>query len=287
MLIDDIKPYLCCPDDGRPISIRSGRIVCLGCGREYSILAENFIEMLPSKFPAWELQDGAPKGAEQMSIEEFHKEFEWEPKSSGWGDLSSASQGYRAFYQAQGMAIYEGLNPQGTEIAIDVSGAVGNHSVALADKVRVMVNCDLHGPSILTAYQRRKENMICVRAPYLRLPFYSGTFDYAICTDTLIRGRTHEVKLLREITRILKPGGKAVVDFHNRRLGSSSNAISLAYSLGEVKSILHEAGIGKHEIFPFAHIPLRFVPTERLYGLMDVFARIFLDGARHMVLFTK
>ncbi len=286
MTIDDIIPYLCCPDDGSAISKRSGRIVCLGCGRNYSILADNFIEMLPLQFPEWEQKDDDSKNAEQTYFEEFRKELEWQSKSSGWGDLSRASQGSRAFYHAQIKTIKEKFTPQGTEIAIDVSGAVGNHSVALADQVRVMVNCDLHGPSILTAYHRRKVNMMCVRAPYLKLPFFSGTFEYAICTDTLIRGHTHEVKLLREILRILKPGGKAVVDFHNRRFGSSNDTICF-YSAGEVKSILHEAGIRTHEIIPFAHIPLRFVPNERLYGLMDLFARIFFDGARHMVIFTK
>lgn len=286
MTIDDIVPYLCCPDDGNTVAISSGRIVCRGCGRDYRILAENFIEMLPLRFPAWEQKDDEPKNVEPMYFDVFHKEFGWEPKSSGWGDLSEATQGQRAFYHAQIMAIYKRLAPKGTEIAIDVSGAVGNHSVALADKVRVMVNCDLHGPSILTAYHRRKENMICVRAPYLTLPFISGTFDYALCTDTLIRGHTHEVKLLREILRILKPGGKAVVDFHNRRFGSSNDSICF-YSFVEVKSVLGEAGIDTYKIFPFAHIPLRFVPNERLYGLMDFFARIFIGGARHMVIFTK
>ena len=286
MTIDDIKPYLCCPDDGSAISIRGGRIVCLGCGRDYSILAENFIEMLPLEFPAWELKDGEPKGSELMYAEEFKTKFDWKSESPGWGDLSAAPQRSRAFYHAQLTAIYETLSPKGSDMAIDVSGAVGNHSVALSDKVRVMVNCDLHGPSILTAYRRKKENMMCVRAPYLKLPFSSETFDWAICTDTLIRGRTHEVKLLRELVRIIKPGGKAVVDFHNRRRSSSSKAICL-YSREEVESILHEAGISKYEVFSFAYVPLRFVPTEKLYGLMDVFARIFLDGARHMVLFTK
>ena len=66
--------------------------------------------------------------------------------------------------------------------------------------------------------------MIFLRVDYLKLPF-SQALDYVICLDTLIRGRDHERGLLASIRDALKPGGHAVLDFHNwwhnplRRLG--------------------------------------------------------------------
>ena len=128
------------------------------------------------------------------------------------------------------------LHPSKDGIAIDVSGAVGNYAVLLSDKVKVIVNCDLHVPSLVTAYNRKKSNMVCIRCPYLQLPFVSNSFDYAICTDTLIRGNNHEVKLLKEILRILKKGGKAFVDFHNIKWFKKNNQIC-SYS-GTVNLIL-------------------------------------------------
>jgi len=72
-------------------------------------------------------------------------------------------------------------------MAIDISGGVGNYSIFLSDFVKVMIHCELHISSIIEAYNGKRNNMIFVRSPYLKLPFISDIFDYVICTDTLER----------------------------------------------------------------------------------------------------
>ncbi|RJQ17501.1 MAG: class I SAM-dependent methyltransferase [Nitrospiraceae bacterium] len=284
-MLKKIARFICCPDDGSAITLKDGFWECLTCKRKSKILADNFLEILPSVFPAWDLKDNEPQKSGDMYQQEFNREFSWEA-SGGWGDLSYAPPGTSGFYKSEMEKIRELLNPASNAIAIDVSGAVGNYSRSLSDKVATMVNCDLHAPSIITAHNRRADNMVCIRTPYLKLPFVQNTFDYAICTDTLIRGWNHEVKLLKEILRVLKPGGKAIVDFHNRKWFAKNRDIC-AYALSDVKRVLAEASIGHYSVYPFGYVPLRIVPSEFIYSILDNIAGIFLPCKRHIVIFTK
>jgi hypothetical protein len=56
-------------------------------------------------------------------------------------------------------------------MAIDISGGVGNYSIFLSDFVKVIIHCELHISSIIEAYNGKRNNMIFVRSPYLKLPF--------------------------------------------------------------------------------------------------------------------
>ncbi len=281
-----IAKFICCPDDSSDIMVKDGFLECLQCRRKYRILADNFFEILPGEFPSWDLKDNEPLKAEAMYRHEFNRQLSWKESSGGWGDLTSAHTGTRAFYKSEMKKILELLTPSSHAIAIDVSGAVGNYSLPLAHKVEVMVNCDLHAPSIMTAHNRGSNNMLCIRTPYLKLPFVQHTFDYAICTDTLIRGWNHEVKLLKEILRVLKTGGKAIVDFHNQKWFAKNRNIC-AYTLLDVKRILAEAGIRHYSVYSFGYIPLRIVPFEFIYSILDNIAKIFLPCKRHIVIFNK
>jgi len=184
---DEVLRLICCPDDGSKVLLKNSFLECVVCKRKFKILGYNFLEILPSKFPAWGLEEDEPKSAEDFYLREFNREFSWNEDTGGWGDLTDAPR-LRAFYINEMQRIFELLNPKSNGVAIDVSGGVGNYAVWLSDKVGTMVNCDLHLPSILMANKRKKGNMVCVRTPYLILPFVSSSFDYAICTDTLERG---------------------------------------------------------------------------------------------------
>jgi ubiquinone/menaquinone biosynthesis C-methylase UbiE len=286
MLKDDVLKLICCPDDDSEVVLRDGFIECLKCKRKHAILADNFIEILPLEFPKWDFKDGEPQKAEEMYLQEFCRRFSWGRNTGGWGDLADARPGTRAFYENHRNKIVELLNLSKNAVAIDVSGAVGNYSIFLADKVKLMVNCDLHTPSIITAYTRRKNNMCCIRAPYLRLPFSPNIFDYAICTDTLIRGWNHEIKLLKEIVRILKPGGTAVVDFHNRKWFSKNKNIC-EYNETLIKQLLAQTGIKEHSISKFGYVPCKFVLSEDIYPALNNIFRLFFPCQRYIVTFVK
>ncbi|MBI3584680.1 MAG: methyltransferase domain-containing protein [Nitrospinae bacterium] len=260
-LSNNFSKLLACPDDGSGLSIKGGHLECIKCGRKYNIIADKFLEILPSEFPKWMLLENEPKGAEENYQKEYLTPFSWDRKTGGWGDLTNASPGIRAFYNNEGQRVSDLLVPQPDAIGIDVSGAVGNHAIVLSNVVETMINCDLHVPSIITAYQRMKKNMICIRSPYLKLPLISNGFDFVICTDTLIRGWNHEVMLLKEILRILKIGGKAFVDFHNLKWFKRNYNIC-EYKTGQVKRLLKEANITKYSIEPFGYVPIKLVQSE-------------------------
>jgi SAM-dependent methyltransferase len=281
-----IYDLLRCPDDGSSIIPGDDFIECPLCKRKYVILAENFLEILPSEFPEWNLHEEEPRRAEELYLKEFKQPFTWTETPSGWGDLTTAHPGTRGFYTAESNKIEGFLRPSSHAFGIDVSGAVGNYAIFLSDKVEAMVNCDLHAPSIITAYNRKRNNMLCIRTPYLKLPFASNSFDYAVCTDTLIRGRDHEVRLLREILRVLKPRGKAFVDFHNLKWYAKNRHLC-AYNRGSVRQLLSEANIIQYSIHPFGFVPTRMVFKESLYPILDDLFKFLSPPKRHIVVFTK
>lgn len=288
-MISGIFHTLCCPDDGADVIQKGDYLECLKCHRQFSILADNLVEMLPSKFPDWNLNENENRKAEEDYKNLLEEQFAWDKKSNGWGYLHAAFPGYRAFVKREREKILELLNPSSESIAIDVSGGVGNYSIFLSDVVEFMVHCEVHIPSILTAYNRvkdKKDKMLFFRSTYLKLPFKSASFDCLICTDTLERGWNHEVQLLKEILRILKIGGKAVVDFHNLKWFRRNRNIC-EYKISKVKQILSEAGISEYSIYPFGYAPSMSVPTESLYTILDNVFKLFFPCIRHIVVFTK
>lgn len=286
LLKNDFVKLIVCPDDGTTIALRDSFLECPKCSRKYPILGNNFVEILPSDFPDWSLKENDPKKAEKFYSQEFERSFSWNVQRGGWGDLSNASPGLRSFYKAEIEKALQLLNPSDNSIIVDVSGAVGNYAIFLANKVKMVINCDLHIPSIIIAYERKKDNMICVRTPYLKLPFVSNSFDYIICTDTLIRGWNHEVKLLKEISRIIKIGGRAFVDFHNLKWFRKNRNIC-AYKVGSIRKLLHEAGIKQYTLYPFGYVPTKLAFKEFLYPYLDSLFKFLLPLKRYIVVFIK
>lgn len=277
-----------CPDDYSKISLRDGFLQCSRCKRHFRFLANNFVEVLPMKFPQWDLTDSENKKAEANYFNIFSESFSWGYKRGGWGYLLNASNGYRAFVKKETKRIIELLNPSPDGIGIDVSGGVGNYSIPLSNRVKVMVHCELDVQSILRAYHqaRKRDNMLFVRTPYHKIPFHSACFDCVICTDTLERGWNHEMKLLAEIIRILKEGGKAVVDFHNQRRFGKNRSLC-EYAEASIKQLFSVVGIKRYAIYPFGYVPSRFVLKETFYPILNGFAKLFFPCQRYIIVFTK
>lgn len=288
--IDEIIESLCCPDDQSSLIVKTKHLHCSKCYKNFPIFTNNFVEILPSNFPAWDQSDNENKKTEKAYQDIFLEPFAWNKKSNGWGYLPDSSPGYRAFVGKEREKIIEFLNSSSDMIGIDVSGGVGNYSIPLSHKVKVMVHCELEVQSILSAYNegKEKDNMLFLRSPYLKLPFKSESFDLAICTDTLIRGKRHEIMLLTEIYRILKTGGKAVVDFHNARFYRRKSRKSISFYTPEmIKQIFLEARIFRYSMYPLGFIPIRFVPNEDLYSGLDRLFKLFVSPMRYIVVITK
>lgn len=288
-MLKEYQKIFCCPDDGANITLGKAHLECPRCGRHFPIFKDNFIEMLPSTFPEWRLSE---ENKENLKTEKsykdiFDREFSWHEKSDGWGDLSAANPGYRAFVKSEVKRISELISPSNEKIVADISGGVGNYSIPLSESVKAVFHCELDVESIQTAYHRGKgRNIFFIRTPYLKLPFDSDVFDNVVCTDTLLRGRGHELMLLTEIKRILKNGGRAVVDFHNPKLFYRDPDIC-QYNRKEIASLLLEADIKQYEAYPFGYVPSVFVPTELFYSAMNRIFSFIAPCQRYIVVFTK
>lgn len=288
-MFKEYQKILCCPDDGANVTLEGNHLGCSICGRHFNIFKTNFIEILPSIFPEWSL---SKNNKENVKTEEsykdiFDREFRWYEKPGGWGDLSAANPGYRAFVKSEVERIYELISPSDEKIVADISGGVGNYSIPLSESVKTVFHCELDVESIQTAYHRGKgRNIFFIRTPYLKLPFDSDVFDYVVCTDTLLRGRAHELMLLTEIKRILKNGGRAIVDFHNQRPFYRDRFIRL-YNRKEIASLLLDSDIKQYEIYPFGYVPSVFVPSEFFYSAMNRIFSFFVPCQRYIVVFSK
>jgi SAM-dependent methyltransferase len=106
---------------------------------------------------------------------------------------------------------------------LDVGCGTGRHLLALSDNGRRVVGMDLseHMLDISAAKLERAEVAArLVRADMRNpLPFRNGSFDGAICmfsTLGLIPSGAERVEFVREVRRVLKPGGVFAFHVHNR-----------------------------------------------------------------------
>lgn len=112
---------------------------------------------------------------------------------------------------------------------LDVGCGTGRHVLELARRPLNLVGTDLSpqdilkGRYILEIMRRKREVQGRVHWVYStgeRLPFQSGAFDRVICTETL-EHVPDDAALVRELTRVLKPGGVLAVsvpDEYSERL---------------------------------------------------------------------
>jgi glycogen(starch) synthase len=111
------------------------------------------------------------------------------------------------------------LAPGGT--VLDVGGGPGRMAVPLAAEHRVTL-CDISSDMLGIAQAAAAEASVPTGSLDVRqldaarpLPFPDAGFDRAICIDLLVHLQ-NPVSLLRELQRVLKPGGELLVDMSNR-----------------------------------------------------------------------
>ena len=45
-ILSEIAPYLCCPDDGTPLTVAAG-LCCPRCARKFRVIQDRIIDLLP------------------------------------------------------------------------------------------------------------------------------------------------------------------------------------------------------------------------------------------------
>lgn len=92
---------------------------------------------------------------------------------------------------------------------LDAGGGTGRVSNDLRDWVAHCVVCDTS--LAMLRQSRRKKGLIGVRSPIENLPFQDRSFDRVIVVDAL-HHFADQVKALNELIRILKPGGRLLIE---------------------------------------------------------------------------
>jgi SAM-dependent methyltransferase len=141
-----------------------------------------------------------------------------------------------------------------TRIICDVSAGAGTYTFEFAKTFPLVIHCDLSIENLNDVYSQKQQkaidNLVLIRCDYFNLPF-KNTLQQLICTETLVRGRQHELLLLNSLRRALSDSGKALVDFHNwwhnplRRLGlmPQNFGSNKSYTRKTAEKILLDAGI--------------------------------------------
>lgn len=257
-----LAPYLSCPDDGALLNWVCGEFTCKGCGRTYRP-RDGILDLLPKT--SSQLLTGA---VSQEYTDYYQTELARTTCSAhpfAWGAAEELSETRLRIKKWQASEVLRNIT-QGVAPAeivfCDVTGAAGHYTFPASSSFRYVFHCDLSLDGLAYASEKALQlglkNIFFLRIDYLQLPF-RDSIDRLICMDTLIRGRTHEIQLLRNIHASLSPGGRALVDFHNwwhnpiRRLGllRDNFAGNVSYSRSGADAILKASGINRFHYLPF------------------------------------
>lgn len=105
--------------------------------------------------------------------------------------------------------------PPGSNV-LDVACGTGHTTELLAGMNFRLVASDLTPQMMLQARERLRKTGDFVRADAFRLPFQGGSFDAVVSTRFLhLFPYAEQLTLMREMRRVLKPGGLLIVDFDN------------------------------------------------------------------------
>jgi SAM-dependent methyltransferase len=157
------------------------------------------------------VERGAPSTTETW--DEFFSDFYLRAYAGAAGDDTAEEQALAAARLA-GVA-------DGAEL-LDVPCGFGRHAIPLAAAGHRVTGVDRSGP-LLDEARRRASNtrrLKFVRADYRDLPFADASFDAAINLFSSLGylGDDEDTRALAEIGRVLRPGGRLVIDIVHRDL---------------------------------------------------------------------
>ena len=164
---------------------------------------------------------------------------------------------------------------------LEVGSSWGHMTFLLAERFREVVAIDLSPESVELGMRRARHygvrNVTFLEGDAERLAFEDGGFDGVFSFSTL-RFCPDPVAVAREMFRVLKPGGRAVVDAPNRNCPWFGPVKKLAriephihdhlYTRDELERLLLSVGFrdlaSKHILFTTKRMPQAMVPVCRV-----------------------
>lgn len=107
--------------------------------------------------------------------------------------------------------------PPGAKV-LDLCCGMGRHSLALAEAGYEVTGVDLSGPLLMEARAQEGADQVTWLQADMRALELNGDFDAVVNLFTsfgYFEEDEEQIKVLREIKRVLKPGGKFIIDFLN------------------------------------------------------------------------
>ena len=124
----------------------------------------------------------------------------------------AAANPFRADYEAKRKWVVESVAGRGKHV-LDVGGAMGRMAIPLAHRHDVTL-CDLSERMLKLARHSSDVHLRLAVGDVTALPFADGCFDWALCIDVLPHVAEPRTAF-GEIRRVLRPGGKVIVDSTN------------------------------------------------------------------------
>ena len=153
----------------------------------------------------------------------------------------------RSRAQALAAARLAGLSP-GSKL-LDVPCGFGRHAVALAAEGYRVVGLDRSPTQIQEAQRRRgaAQGLTLVCADYRHIPLATGVFDAAVTLHSSFGygGEDDDRLPMREICRVLRPGGRLVIETNHRDRLPPRTPVREWHRLGENAFLLTESRVDR------------------------------------------
>lgn len=161
--------------------------------------------------------------------------------------------------QRRRLAIIERFAPLAGRRVLDLGCGVGEYVRAFAARGAYALGCDIAAPRLAEAHRRGAPGLLCAAGE--SLPFATATLDVVVLNEVL--EHVHDDRAtMREVARVLTPGGTAIVFVPNRLYPFETHGVYLRrrYIFGNVPLV------------NWLPRPLRnrLVPHARVYGAREI-----------------
>lgn len=171
-------------------------LACDECGDEF-----------PLRESVW---DFAPKSAGELFMSESEQ---WDEQADRYEERRAVDP----LYMAGVRAAVRALGPLRGETILDAGCGTGLTTRLLAGRCGSIAALDASVASLeFLKYGAAARDVLAVRGDLRHLPFESKTFDRVLCANALQQfpGRDNHLRVVAELARVTRPGGKVVVSTH-------------------------------------------------------------------------
>ena len=211
---ETVRSLFRCPDDSGELSSAEGGYRCERCARGFPVRPNGVLELLAARRTELPPSED-PLVADAIEVYErlFAEEWREQESPQPWGHWDTLPPRMRRHYRRMQRIVNE-IAPREGAVCLDISAGNGTLSRPLRERFETFVAADLSVAAV--NWLSLDPGVIVVRADYLRSPYKPESFDFVLCTDTLVYGRAHEERLLASLWSAVAPDGAALLQFHHR-----------------------------------------------------------------------